>query len=144
MLGFMKFVMPFVVVAIVFNYIWGGLGLAVVVGLRLLVVSFLTYMVSGSLTAREVGEGVSGLLLPLRVFRVDTERISVVVAIAVSLVPVLRREARDVSMALRVKGFDLSLRNLVWRPDLFVLGYFRGVFRRVEVIERALIVKGYE
>jgi energy-coupling factor transporter transmembrane protein EcfT len=143
LLQFIKIVLPFVLLAGIFNWFFGGVQLALITSGRLFIMCLLTYIIGQKIPARRIGDGIAGLLSPLRVFRVSTDDIATVIAIALSLVPILADEARQIELSLRAKGFAFSLANLVQQPHLFVATYMQNIFRKVARLELALKAKGY-
>lgn len=130
---------------VIFCNLWtSGLASALMVGARLLLALLATYWLSLTLTARDFARGFRILLSPLKICQVDVDDLALSIAIALSFVPILSREARIVRQSLRSKGFDFNLRNVLTRPQLYVTAYLDGMLAHVEAIERALYTKGYD
>lgn len=67
--------MPFILFTAIFNLIYGGIELSVLIALRLILVCNITYIFSQKQTPRSLGYTIEKVLTPLKVFKVNTKEI---------------------------------------------------------------------
>lgn len=135
-LGFVAFVMAC-------NLLFSDFETAMLVGVRLGLVILVVYNVSRALSPRQFAEGLGMLMRPLALFGMDIEAAVLTMTVALNLIPTLSQEAANVSRALRLKGVNRGLRQVLKRPQIYVQCYLSSVLRRAGEMERALLLKGY-
>lgn len=134
----------FVGFVVLCNLLCRELEFALLVGARLFLALLATYTFSSALSPQAFAQGLAYLFVPLRLFSVDTTDLAVTITIALSFIPLLSREAQAIHQALRAKGFEFNLYNVIHQPQIFVTAYFNNIFDKVEIIEHTLRSKGYE
>lgn len=134
----------FILFVMACNLIFSDIETTLLVGLRLFLALEATYLLAHWLRPQGFTRGLTSLLAPLRWCGVDTSELALTLTIALSFIPIFTQEARAVKRALQAKGFDFGPRNLVTRPQVYLLAYLDGLFDRLETVEQALRAKGYE
>ena len=134
----------FVIIVMLFNLIYANLEMTLLFGIRLFLAVEATYIVSRWFTPAEFAHGFCLLLLPLKLFRVDLKELELMLTIALTFVPILSREASIVKQSLLAKGFAFNFKNVLTRPQVYLVAYINGMFDRIEIVELALRAKGYE
>ena len=145
LMGYLKFMLkslPYVLMMFICNLIISGLDNALFVSVRLLLSLEMTYLLICFLSPLDIGRILSGLLSPLRVFGVNTRKAFLIISVALTFVPVLINEGKTMRKALAVKGYKSSLKNILLRPNLFIVPFINNLFGKIEVMEKALIMKG--
>jgi energy-coupling factor transporter transmembrane protein EcfT len=132
--------LPFILFAAVINLILGSVMDSVWLSLRLFLVCNVTQCFRKSVSIGALGEALETLASPLRVFKVNSRDVGLVVCIAIAFIPVLRRDFGQIRMALRAKGMKVNFRNFKY----LVLPFFTGLFKRTSEIADALNSKGYQ
>lgn len=133
-------IIPFIIFAMVFNWWLDSLWAAVWIGLKLVIVCNATLIYAASMTVTEVARIIANLLSPLKFLGVKPDETRILVAIALMMIPVLRKNLREMQQACRAKG-------LKWNIDTFKivlqkLGYTS--LAQVNQLEEGLLAKGYE
>ena len=145
LMGYLKFMLkslPYVLMMFICNSIISGLDNALFVSVRFLLSLEMTYLLICFLSPLDIGRILSGLLSPLRVFGVNTRKAFMIISVALTVVPVLIKEGKTMRKALAVKGYKSSLKNILLRPNLFIVPFINNLFGKIEVMEKALIMKG--
>lgn len=132
----------FVAFVILCNWLFSGLPQALLLGMRLGLAIEATYLVSQLLTPQEFARGIAGLCAPLRLFKVDTEAIVLSITVALTFVPLLTHEAKQLQSNLKLKG--CGLRTLWRQPQIYIVGIMEQLFGSTEAAEQALRLKGYD
>lgn len=127
-----------------FNFIFGDLKLAFLTSFKIYLVISTTYLFGHIYTPIKIADSFYYLLSPLKLFKVDTKELSLIIAIALAFIPILSDEAKNIKMALLSKGIDFNLKNVITRPHIYLLTYFNNLFTRIDDLELSLKMKGYE
>jgi energy-coupling factor transport system permease protein len=128
-----------------FKIYYGGLYLALVFSLRVLVFIGLAFMISLTIAPSDMAETIVYFLRPLKVFRVPVEDIGLVLFIAMRFVPVLAQEFDTIKKAQIIRGVDFS-GNLIKRGRsllyLFIPVFYSSI-RRADDLALAIESRGY-
>lgn len=145
LMNYLKFMLkslPYVLIMFLCNLPFSDFGDALFVSARFLLSLEMTYLLICFLSPLDIGRILSGLLSPLRVFGVNTRKAFLIISVALTFVPVLINEGKTMRKALAVKGYKSSLKNILVRPNLFIVPFINNLFNKIEVMEKALIMKG--
>lgn len=86
-----------------------------------------------------IAETVQLLCTPLKIFKINTEEIKVMVCISLSMIPVLKKDLQEIKDSCRAKNISFNLKNMKYILSKF----FLSLITRVNQIEESLISKGY-
>lgn len=136
--GTLKF-LPFILLAFLFNFWLDNLENAIWISYKLFIVCQMTMIYASATSNLEVATTIQRLCAPLKFFHIDTTDIKILVCIALSLIPTLRRQLSEVRLACAVKHMSINLHNA--KPIL--TRFLTSVFARIEQIEASLLAKGY-
>lgn len=145
LISYAKFLLkssPFILAMFLCNLLLSGFDNALFVSKRFLVSLSLTYLLTCFLSLLDIGHVLGNFLRPLRVFGINTEKIVLIISVALTFVPVLISEGKILRKALIMKGYRPSLKNAIFEPDLFVAPFFNNIFNKIETMEKALLMKG--
>lgn len=134
----------FVFFIFVCNILFTSLNIAIMTSLKLFIAISLTYTVSRLIPISKISEGFYYLFYPLKLFKVNIKNLSLIISIALTFIPILIKEASDIKYSLLSKGFSFNLKNVLTKPHIFLITYFNNIFDKVEALEKALLMKGYE
>lgn len=137
-LGTLKF-LPFILLAFLFNFWLDSLENAIWVSYKLFIVCQITMVYASTTSNLEIAITIQKLCAPLRLFHIDTMDIKILVCVALSLVPTLRRQLSETRLACAAKRMPISFHNI--KPIL--VRFLTSVFARIEQIEASLLAKGY-
>ncbi len=132
----------FVLFVILCNLLFSDWWQALLVGLRLGLAIEATYIISLLLSTREFAQGIATLCTPLKLLRVDTEELALSITVALTFVPLLAHEAKQLQSNLKLKG--CGWKNLWRQPQVYVVGIVEQLFDYAEAAEQALRLKGYD
>ena len=92
------------------------------------------------MTSSELASTIKNLCFPLKIFKINTENIGLMVSISICMIPVLKSELYSIIQAMKSKGKIMKMNGIsvAMKPILI------SILRRTNEIERTLIAKGYE
>ena len=135
--------LPFIILIILINTILDSVQTAIFIGIRLALVCNITYTFTKNFTPRQLSNSVENLLTPLKIFKVNTKDIGIMISIAVAFIPILKDEADKIKNSLKSKGFNTSGINMIKNINLLLVPLIVSILKRVDHIENALKSKGY-
>ncbi len=136
--GILKF-LPFVLLTFLFNFWLDSLESAIWISYKLVIVCQMTMIYASTTSNLEIATTIQKLCAPLKFLQIDTTDIKILVCIALSLIPTLRRQLSETRLACAAKHMPINLHNA--KPILN--RFFTSVFARIEQIEASLLAKGY-
>jgi energy-coupling factor transporter transmembrane protein EcfT len=139
-LGELLLLLPFIAFAALINALLGDLREMILVALRLILVWGATFVFRQRTGSMELSGAVALLFYPVKFFGMDPQDLGLMVSIALTFVPILRREMEDIIRALKAKGMKPSLRN----AGYILMPFLGGVLKRSGEIALALKARGYE
>ena len=97
-------------------------------------------MLSTYLSTDRLTKGLMILLTPLKLFKVDTESITISINLAINFLPILLKEITEIRYSLTSKGIrEYSLKSFYYSIKVII----PKLFKRVNEINYSLISKGY-
>ncbi len=133
-------VLPFVLFTAIFNWWLDSWQAALWIGLKLTIVCNATMIYSASMTIPEVAQVIAQICAPLKFIGVSQDEIRILVAISLMMLPIFKKEFREVRQSCRAKGLDWNLGTL--KMVLQKAGW--ALLGRVNQIEEGLMAKGYQ
>lgn len=140
MFFYIKKFLPFIIFTILINIILGGLKYALIMGFRIMIAYVITYFFSQSLTTLELAETIKKLFMPLKIFKINTDDIEIMVIIAICMIPVLKNEISTTINSLKSKGSKFGIKSL----PLVIKPLIISIMRRTGEVEKGLILKNVE
>ena len=111
---------------------------AILLSARLLLACNFTYVFGTTIGALRFAKGIELLLFPLKLFRVKTRNISLIIAIAITFIPVISREFSSIREGMNAKGLRRKRIGLLFS----LLSY--KILYRASVLSDTLNAKGYQ
>jgi biotin transport system permease protein len=121
----------------VFHVLVNGWQRAVVVVGVLAVLVLLASLVTLTTRTTDLVDAVVSACRPLRVFRVDAERVGLMIALGIRCVPVVVGLAEDVRDAQRARGLTAS-------PRAFAVPLIVRSLRHADALGEALVARGFD
>ena len=87
-----------------------------------------------------IGKTMKCLCSPLKLFKIDTDQIEVLVCISLSMIPILKREYTEMKEACIAKNISMNLKN----SKIILTKLLLSFLKRIDQIDEALIEKGYD
>ena len=103
-----------------------------------------TYILTCLLTPKDISNSICILLYPLKIFKVDINKLSLIISIAITFIPILINEGRIIKTSLINKGIKFNIKNLLTRPQIFITTYLNNLFNKIDEIEKALSMKMFD
>lgn len=130
----------FVIITASINAIIVNVKTGVMIGLKLLLVSNITYIFSKMLNYTELAEALEKIFGIFKILKINSKNISIMICICISFIPTIKRQIKQVKSALKAKGVKLNLKNstMIFEPVIISL------LKRVDEIESSLKAKAYQ
>lgn len=134
-----KIIMILVIFTAIINIIFGSIEDGIVLGIRILIAYNFTYIFSTTFDILEFAQTIEIILKPLYIFKINVKDISLIISIALCMIPILSEELEQTKNSLKSKGYKFKLNNL----DLYIKPIMISILKRTDELEKTLIVKGY-
>lgn len=134
----------FVLFTVIINAIFDSLITAILIGVKLFLVCNVTYIYYKTVSYIEFAEIIEKICYPLKIFKVNSKDIGVIVCIAIAFIPILQDELQQIKNVLIIKGFKFNIANILKNISLIFKPVFVSVLQRVNELEDSLRIKGYQ
>lgn len=131
-------IVPFILLTFTINLFLDSFMFALWIGIKLIIVCNTTFIYSQTTTVANLAKTIRLLCTPLKLFKVNTEEIEVMVCISLSLLPAIRNDLIELKNACKAKNIDINLKNAKYILSKFLL----SLIKRVNQIDEAMIEKG--
>lgn len=131
--------LPFIALTGIINSILENYIYAIYISIKLILVCNITYTYSRTTTAFSAAKTIKTLCKPLEIFKINTDDIEILVALGITMVPILKKEFLDLRNACLAKNIDWNIKNMKIILSKFLL----SIIKRVNEIDEAMIQKGH-
>lgn len=131
---------PFVLFTFIFNCFLDTFSNAIWIGFKLIIVCNITMIYSCTTSVACVANTIKLIFSPLELLKIDTEQIRIMVCISLSMIPILKRDLRELKEACVAKNISFNVSNI----KIIISKFFLSILQRVSKIERALLSKGID
>lgn len=135
--------LPFILFTVIINVLAMDLTDAILIGIRLILVCNITYIYGKTTTAMQIAKAITSMLLPLKLFGINTNNIGIMVSIAITFIPIIKQEIQNIKYSLKSKGFDMRLANTIKHINYIMVPLFYSLLKKVRELEEALKAKAY-
>ena len=132
-------VLPFIAFTFIINYMLDNFYNALWIGLKLFIVCNITIIYSETTNALCIADTIKVICSPLKVFKVNTDDIRVMVCISLSVISILKKDLYELKEACKCKNITLNVKNM----KIILAKFFLSLISRVNEIEASLFAKGY-
>ena len=132
-------VLPFIAFTFIINYMLDNFYNALWIGIKLFIVCNITIVYSETTNALSIADTIKTLCSPLKIFKVNTDDIKVMVCISLSVIPILKKDLYELKEACISKKITFNVKNM----KIILAKFFLSLISRVNEIEESLIAKGY-
>ena len=122
------------------NIILGNIEDGIVLGIRIMIAYNFTYIFSTTFDILEFARTIEILLNPLFIFKINVKDISLIISIALCMIPILSKELEQTKDSLKSRGYKFKLNNL----DLYIKPIMISILKKTDELEKTLIVKAYK
>lgn len=131
--------LPFILLTVVINCVLANYEYAFLVAIKLMLVCHITYVYAKTTTVRGIAITIKTLCTPFKLVKVNLEEIELLVCISLSMIPILKKEYRQLKEACLIKGMDITINNM----KVILTKLMISIMKRVNEIEESMIEKGY-
>ncbi len=135
--------MPFIAFTAGINMIISGINFGALIGIRLILVCNMTYIFAKKMTPHKLQYVIETLLKPLKIFKIDSREIGIILCIGTTFIPIIQREIQEIKYALKAKGYEINFRNVIRKPNYILVPLITMVIKKINDIEASLLSKGY-
>jgi len=132
-------IFPFILFTFVINCILDNYINATWIGFKLIFVCHITYLYSRTIGVAQFADTIKLLCSPLKLFKINTDEIKVLICISLSMIPVLKAEFLELKDSCNAKGIQFTLKN----SKIILYKFFISLLGRVNQIDESLNEKGY-
>lgn len=132
--------LPFILFTFIFNCFLDTIKNSIYIGGKLLLVCNMTYIYSKTITIFEFAKIIEKLCTPLKILKINTEEIKLVVSICIAIFPIIKKDLKELKEASKYKDINLNIKNI----KIILSKYLVSLIKRVNEIDEALIEKGYD
>lgn len=130
---------PFIIFTTIINTIFSGYIYGIFIGIRLITAYTITYIFIKNITINQLINAIEKILYPLKIFKIDIEQITLIISIAISILPNMMNEITQKCYSANSKAFKINFFNIT-----FILKpIFISILMKTNEFENALIAKGY-
>ena len=95
----------------------------------------------------EITNGIGFYLKPLRLFKVPTNNLALILSVSIQFVPTLLLEAQNIKKAQTARGAEFESRNIFKKAKCIfplIVPIFINAFKRADELSQALEARGYK
>ena len=133
----------FVIFIVLCNVLFSDINSSVKVGIRLFLAIDYTYIMGIYFNPTKIRIAFKYLFYPLKIFRIDIDSLTLIIAISLAFIPILIDEVMMIKLSLRSKGVDFKFSSLITKPHIYLMTFLNNLFDRLDELERTLIIKAY-
>ena len=130
-------VSPFIIFTGLINWAFSDFENALMIMARIFLLCNMTFIFSQTVPLLKFARGLSILLLPLKIFRINTRNIAVTISVAITFVPILRSEYRGIRQGMNARGKKKRGIGIATR----IFGF--RILYRASILSNTLDAKGY-
>jgi len=134
-----RVLLPFIVFTVLTNIFFDSLYDGFIIGIRIIICYNITYIFSKTITVLEVADTIQRICYPLKMLKVNTNNIGIIVSISICMIPVLKNEIHAISQAMKSKGKLVKINSTI----IIMKSMLISILRRTNQIEKTLIAKAY-
>lgn len=135
-----KTFLPFVVVTIFFNIFLASVQEGILIGIRIMICYHATYLFSQTMTVLQVADAIQKISMPLKLVKVNTKNIGMMISISICMLPILKREMETLIKTMNAKGEQLKPNNMVILMKTMLI----SILKKTSQMEKTLLAKAYE
>ncbi|OIP13096.1 MAG: hypothetical protein AUJ99_02925 [Caldisericum sp. CG2_30_36_11] len=123
-----------------------GLNLAIYIAIRLMLLSFFTFILTSTTSSIELSDGFQAIISPLKIIHFPSEDVALMISISLQFVPILFEEADRIMKAQMSRGADFNSGGIVNRAKSFlplILPLLLNAFNRADQLAIAMEARGF-
>ncbi|MEF3244863.1 MAG: energy-coupling factor transporter transmembrane protein EcfT [Caldisericaceae bacterium] len=123
-----------------------GLDLSIFIALRLVILTFLTFLLTSTTTTVDLATGFKNIAQPLKILKFPVDELSLMISISLQFVPILFDEADRIMKAQMARGADFESGNIFVRAKSFlpvIIPLVLNAFNRADELAIAMEARGF-
>lgn len=136
-------ILVFTIVVFLFNIIFDSVINSLIVCAKIIIVCNFSFIISKTFNVNEIAEGISTLLYPLKLFKVDVNEITLMIVIALNFISIIKREALSLKTTLKARNINFNLKTLFTKTHIIFTIFFANILKRVDMLETTLKARGF-
>lgn len=132
-----KKLIPFILFTFVINCILEEIYYSFIISIKLIIVCNATFIYSRNITVSSFSKMIKDICVPLKILKINTDEIEILVSISLSILPILKRDLREMKYAMKAKNMKMSLSNI----KIMFSKYCLNLLIRVDKLEKSLLAK---
>lgn len=132
-------VIPFIFFTILINCIIVNYEYGLYIGVRLLLAYMVSYILINVITIRDFINAFEIIMKPLQIFNINVKEITLIIAIAISIIPYIIEELQQKKYSLKSKSIKIGFGNYV----IIIKSILVSLIIKTKEYENALLAKGY-
>ena len=135
-------ILIFTIFVFCFNLIFSSVLDSLIVAWKIIIVTNFAFIFSSKISKTSLASGLSKLLYPLKIFKIDTDDIALMLVIAFNFITIISEEIKTLKLALRARNVKLNLKTVFTKTHIIFILFFANLFRKVNYLEKTLIIRG--
>ena len=138
-IGHLTYILPIIIFTFIINSLISNVKYAFLIMTRFIIACYSTYIFSKCISVIEIIEVIEKILSPLKLFRINTSSVGLLISIGISFIPIMKDEIVELKQILTSKGYIMKINNI----HIFIRPLIISILKRTNEIEKAIIAKGY-
>lgn len=131
-----------IIIIFLFNLIFDNLINSLIVSYKVLIVANGAFIFSKVITPTRLANGFKQLFLPLKLFKVDTNNLALMLTISLNFIPIISYDITTLKQTLKARNVKLNLKTLFTQSHLLFVMFFANLFKRVDDLELVIRARG--
>ncbi len=138
-----KYSITFVIITFLLNMLFSDIIYSLMISYRIFIMIMYTLIYTLTTKSMDIVYAITNILYPLKLFKINTKDISLIVGIGINFMPILIREYIVIKEAQKSKGYVFKIKKVKQYCLCIFIPYLSNCFKKVDEIALALQVKGY-
>ena len=138
-----KYSITFVIITFLLNMLFSDIIYSLMISYRIFIMIMYTLIYTLTTKSMDIVYAITNILYPLKLFKINTKDISLIVWIGINFMPILIREYIVIKEAQKSKGYVFKIKKVKQYCLCIFIPYLSNCFKKVDEIALALQVKWY-
>ena len=133
----------FALFVFLFNLIFDDVISCLIIVWKIAIVANFSFIFSKAMSPTNMAIGFAQLFYPLKLFKVNVNEFSLMFVIAFNFIEIFSIEIKNLKLSLAARNFKFNFKSLFTKLHVILIMLFANIFKRVNSLEMALRVRGY-
>lgn len=134
----------FALFVFLFNLIFDDVISSAVVAWKILIVANFAFTFSSVFGPTQIATGLGQLLFPLKIFKVNTDNLVIMIVIALNFIPIIMQEIKSLNANLKARNVRLNFKTIFTKSHVILTLYFASLIKKTEELETALLSRSFK